>query len=315
MQHRKLILMAAMFLGLGHGDATGTHLTLSFSGIEPLANGYHYEGWAIVDGAPVATGKFNVDANGALIDLNGNAIPGGVFETGVDISGAAAIVLTIESAGDTDAIPSDTHYLSGGVANGSAALTVGHAASLGDDFTGAMGQYVLATPTDDSDENENSGVWFLDLSSGEPAQGLTLPTLPAGWVYEGWAVIDGMPVTTGTFTDPAMADMSAPFSGSGSGPPFPGEDFLMNAPDGLEFPTDLAGRVAVISIEPSPDDSAGPFTLKPLVAGIPGDAMDHVTYAIMDNQATGFPTGMATIEQAVAVEASSWSTVKALFRP
>ena len=36
-------------------------LDLQFSGLEPLTNGFHYEGWAIIDGSPVSTGKFNVD--------------------------------------------------------------------------------------------------------------------------------------------------------------------------------------------------------------------------------------------------------------
>lgn len=70
-----------------------------------------------------------------------------------------------------------------------------------------------------------------------PTAGLTLATLPAGWKYEGWAVINGTPVSTGTFTSASAADDSAPFSGATAGPPFPGEDFLQNAPSGLTFPT------------------------------------------------------------------------------
>ena len=95
-----------------------------------------------------------------------------------------------------------------------------------------------------------------------------MPTLPAGWAYGGWAVTGGEPVTTGRFTAVDVADLAAPFSGPTAGPPFPGEDFLMNAPAGLVFPTDLAGGLAVISIEPEPDDSPAPFTLKPLMGGI-----------------------------------------------
>ncbi len=247
---------------------------------------------AIIAGAPVTTGKFNVDAEGDLVDLEGNTISGGRFDTGTDLSQATAIIITIEPDGDVDAIPADTHYLAGGVAGGSAPLTVGHPAALGDDFSDAAGTYILATPTDDDDANENSGIWFL----ADGVAGLQLPTLPAGWKYEGWAVIDGTPVTTGTFTDPAALDEAAPYSSpNNAGPPFPGEDFLINAPDGLAFPTDLAGATAVISIEPSPDDAAGPFTLKPLVGGIPVDATDSTPYSV-DNNASGFPTGTATIE-------------------
>ena len=105
-------------------------------------------------------------------------------------------------------------------------------------------------------------------------------------------MIGGTPVTTGRFTATDAVDLSDPFSGSEPGPPFPGEDFLVNAPTGLVFPTDLAGGTAVISIEP--DDSAVPFTLKPLAGAIAADATDHVTYSIPSNLAS-FPTGTATI--------------------
>ena len=124
---------------------------------------------------------------------------------------------------------------------------------------------------------------------------MSLPTLPAGWAYEGWAVIGGQPVTTGRFTAVDMVDMADPFSGAMAGPPFPGEDFLVNAPAGLTFPTNLAGGTAVISIEPEPDDASTPFTLKPLVGGIDAMAVDHETYAIPNAAATTFPTGTAMI--------------------
>ena len=290
-----LVVAGLMLLGCDDDDEMdSTMLTLTFSGVQPLSNGFHYEGWAIIGGAPVTTGKFNIDANGNLEDVNGNAISDGDFETGIDLSDATAIIITVEPDGDTDTDPAATHYLAGSVSDESAALTVGHGLALGDDFSTATGKYILATPTDGADTNENSGIWFLDLSSGSPAQGLQLATLPAGWVYEGWAVIGGSPVTTGSFTDPAAADLSAPYSGTESAPPFPGEDFLMNAPTGFTFPTDLAGATAVISLEPSPDDDAGPFTLKPLVGAIASSATDHVTYTL-DNMASGFPSGTATI--------------------
>ena len=269
-------------------------LELAFAGLDPLANGYHYEGWAIIDGSPVTTGKFNVSSSGGLETTTGSAIAGGAFDTGIDLSNASAIVITIEPSGDADDVPASTHIVAGAVSGGSANLTVGDGSALGDDFTDASGSYILATPTNGADNDENSGIWFLSLASGAPGEGLDLPTLPSGWAYEGWAVISGTPVTTGRFTATDAADSSAPFSGSEAGPPFPGEDFLVNAPSGLSFPTDLAGGTAVISIEPEPDDASGPFTLKPLAGGIAADATDHVTYSIPNNVAS-FPTGTATI--------------------
>lgn len=297
---RTLVLMTLGVLGLAACDDDATEplvetLQLAFTGLEPLANGFHYEGWAIIDGAAETTGKFNVDGSGALVTVAGAPIADGSFDTGLDLSGATMIVLTIEPNGDVDDIPSDTHVLAGPVTSGSADLVVGAMAALGDDFLAATGDYILATPTDGGTNNENSGIWFLSLASGSPAVGLDLPTLPAGWAYEGWAVIGGTPVTTGRFTDVDMADDAAPFSGAMAGPPFPGEDFLMSAPTGLTFPTDLAGGLAVISIEPDPDDSAAPYTLKPLMGPIAASATDHVTYAMPNMAAATFPTGTATI--------------------
>ncbi len=278
-------------------DQSASTLVLDFSGLNRLANGFHYEGWAIIDGSPVSTGKFNVDADGNLVALTGKVIVNAEFDVARDLSDAMAIALTIEPPGDTDSTPSDVKYLAGDVAQRSAPsadLTVSHGAALGDDFTGAEGTFILATPTNGADTNETSGIWYIDLSSGGPTPGLQLPPLPPSFEYEGWVIIDGTPVSTGKFRDVAAADSGNPFSGPEPGKPFPGEDFLRNAPNGLTFPTDIRGRTAAISIEPVPDDSPAPFALKPLVGGIPADGEAFTNYQL-GNQAGAFPTGSAVI--------------------
>ena len=99
-----------------------------------------------------------------------------------------------------------------------------------------MGKFILATPTTDDSGDELSGIWFLDLITGTPDVSLQLPDLPEGWIYEGWVVMNGMPVTTGKFTQVDAADELAPYSGNDNlGPPFPGEDFVMNAPSGIDL--------------------------------------------------------------------------------
>jgi hypothetical protein len=105
-------------------------------------------------------------------------------------------------------------------------------------------------------------------------------------------VINGKPVTTGKFSTPTGADDAAPFSGPLMGPPFPGEDFIQNAPAGLTFPTNLAGGMSVITIEPMPDNSPEPFFLKPLSGNIPANATDHQSYTMDRN--TSYPTGTVT---------------------
>ena len=265
--------------------ASSGKLKLDFTGLENLGSSAQYEGWIIVNGTPVSTGTFTVN-NG------GNPTKKNFFLDRSDLMAATTFVLTIEPIPDNDPAPSATHIFAGNFSGSSADLDVSHPAALGDDYSSSTGGFILATPTDGAmNTNENSGVWFLDPSG--PSAGLSLPTLPAGWLYEGWSVINGMPVTTGTFTDVNAVDHADPYSGNAGGPPFPGEDFLFNAPGSLTFPTDLSGSTMVISIEPSPDNSPMPFTLKPLVGMTPINATDHVSYG-MNNNAASFPTGTAS---------------------
>jgi hypothetical protein len=114
-------------------------------------------------------------------------------------------------------------------------------------------------------------------------------------------VISGTPVTTGTFDAVDMADEFDGYSASGSAPPFPGEDFLTNAPSGLTFPTDLAGTTAVISIEPRVDNDPGPFQFKPLIGDIPTDATDHIEYP-MENKVSTLATGTVSISEVEPAE-------------
>ena len=242
---------------------TTTTLNASFDNLENLGEGFAYEGWIIVDGAAISTGVFTVDDQGAVSQT-------GFDVEKADLEAASAFVLTIEPSPDNDPAPSDVHILAGDISGTSANLTISHGAALATSFTGATGDFILATPTDDDATNEKSGVWFINNSSGMAVAGLDLPALPAsGWAYEGWAVINGQPVSTGTFTTATGSDDAAPYSGTNDAPPFPGEDFLNNQPEGLTFPTDLTGAMIVISIEPVPDNSPNPFTLKPLAGAVP----------------------------------------------
>lgn len=290
------------FIGCSSDDelpttlSTTEQLTLNLNGLEDIGSSAVYEGWILVptptnSNSPssetaISTGTFTVNASGELSKTK--------FDVdAVQLSNATSFVLTIEPNPDPDTNPSSTHILGGDFSSGLANLSVEHRTALGVDFSNSVGNYILATPTNGPNTDENSGIWFLDLSSGSPTPGLVLPTLPAGWKYEGWTVINGTPVTTGTFTSTTEVDDADPYSDSMPGPPFPGEDFLLNAPMGLSFPVDISEGTAVISIEPSPDNSPNPFTLKPLVGGIPMSATDHTTYAMSKNLSS-FPTGSAT---------------------
>jgi hypothetical protein len=266
-------------------------LELNISGLEDLGPNARYEGWVIINGNPVSTGVFAVNSQGQMSQT--------IFEvpaTEGKLKEATAFVLTIEPYPDPSPEPSNQHLMAGNFEINTASLSIGHPAALNSLFTSAAGHFLLATPTTVAIDDEKSGIWFINASSGAPAAGLQLPALPAGWRYEGWVVINGVPVSTGAFMQSNAADAAAPFSGPLPGPPFPGEDFIINAPASLTFPTNLSGSMAVITVEPYPDNSPAPFLLKPLVRMIPNPAMQHFTYAMNLNPGS-FPTGTAVTKK------------------
>ncbi|MDP3989273.1 MAG: anti-sigma factor [bacterium] len=276
------IIAVLLVVVIGWYWATGTTTTIAFEEInlEELSMG-HYEGWAVFGDEKVSIGTFN--ANDELS-----------FTSKRDLASADKIVVTIEPEGDTDDIPSDIVVLSGDMVDGVAEL------SFPVDLRNSTGGYILATPSDGTFNNETSGVWFLRTPEPLTAS-LILPTLPRGWVYEGWVMHKGLPLSSGRFSDVAMADDFNGYSGSFPTPNFPGEDYLVNAPDGIEFPINIADGSSkiVVSIEPDIDgqDPTGdsPFQVKPFVGDVFAGASDHTNYNLVLNL-EGLPSGTAMVQ-------------------
>ena len=254
-----------------------TILSASFEGLGDLGEDYVYEGWLITPEGPITGGRFNL-ADGNVFD----------FEVPNDIIGDISMyVLTIEPKFNDDPAPADTHVVAGVFRNGDAVLTTDHPAALNTDFANATGSYFLQTPSSADPDDYNLGIWFMDPAAGVGS--LDLPTLPAGWVYEGWVVGDSGPVSTGTFVDAnaADSDFGGPTAGPLGTPPVPGQDFI-------NPPMDLVGTTIVISVEPSPDNSPAPFFLKPLVDGDAVDLGPGVLQSMGNNAAATAITGFAT---------------------
>ena len=159
----------------------------------------------------------------------------------------------------------------------------------------AAGTYFLRTPTDENgmnNGNDENGIWF-GAPGTPPTANFTLPSLPAGWAYEGWVVTSAGPISTGTFTDFGSRDLSNMFSGTqaNAGPPIPGEDFFNNPPAGQTFPLDVRGKTVVISVEPVPDNSPMPFLLKPLIHPISATAGTAPMFHNFDQNLGSLPTG------------------------
>ncbi len=250
-------------------------LSLTFDELPALGAAYDYHVWTILDGSPTSAGSFDINAEGNAVDSNGDPAAFAGLQRATDV------IVSIESSTSTPSTVSGPVVLGGTFdASGAVSLSIDHAMALGTDFSSATGKYLLATPTTTDTTDELSGLWFLDPTGESPTAGLDLPELPSGWVYEGWAVIDGTPVSTGRFTSVSGADDFNGFSGSGGAPPFPGEDFVTNAPGDLVFPTNLSNGTAVISVEPENDNSPDPYALKPLLGNIPSSAESGVVYTM-----------------------------------
>lgn len=65
------------------------------------------------------------------------------------------------------------------------------------------------------------------------------------------------------------------------------EEILPN----YNFPVDLSGAPIVISIEPEPDNSPGPFAFKPLFGLVPANAAVHSVHSLNNQISSNFPQG------------------------
>ncbi|MEO1052226.1 MAG: anti-sigma factor [Bacteroidota bacterium] len=270
--------------------ATG-NLTFNIEGLENLGASFVYEGWVMVDGTPISTGTFTVNDAGQLSQTS--------FEVEEQMLDAATtFILTIEPAVDPDPAPSDQKYIAGDFSGDMAVVSTAVAPAVGD-FSASAGTYFLRTPTDEepgtgNNGNDFNGVWF-GLPGMPPSANLTLPTLPTGWIYEGWLVTENGPISTGTFTDVADRDNSNSLSGieNNAGPAIPGEDFFIAPDDAVDdFPIDVRGNMVVITVEPVPDNDPGPFTLKPLASMVAADAATAPgSHSFSLNVDNSFPSG------------------------
>ena len=258
-------------------------LDFSIANLEPLSEGI-YEGWVVRGDDKYSFGTFNTTADGA--------IDGELALTDIEPMDGDMVVVTIEPTPDSDPEPSSVVILAGELMNGSADL----ACPL--DVSEFSGQYILATPTNGDDNDENAGIWFINPSDLTPS--LNLPDAPSGWVYESWIVYDGQPITGGKFTSASGADMFNGFSGPLDGPAYPGEDYITNLPNGLSGPLALndGETMVVISIEPDINGNDptgdGPAQVKPLSALIPAGAADH-SLLDLELSTASLPSGSATL--------------------
>jgi hypothetical protein len=283
-------------------SAGSTVVQLSLTGLKPVGDGLNYQAWAIESsggyyyGHPL--GIFNANENGQMISTVGDTLLSGEFTANLAPEFVYGIAISLEPSKTIVTTSSYMHLLGGIIADGKTNLTVDSPLGMYANFTTASGRYVLATPTDSVSGDENSGLWFMDLSTGISLNGLSLPALPSGWAYEGWVRINNIYVPTGKFTSANAADDANKYGSTWSSPAYPGEDFLLNPPTGLSFPTDLSGQYVMVTVEPAGtyvSNPTGPSPFRILQANITSNAESHVTY-YMNSVVGGLPSGTAAFK-------------------
>jgi len=234
-------------------------------------------------------GAFFIDpATGAVVDENG--APVDTFATDeVALRTVQGILVTIEVNPGSES-PTGMQIISGTFIDRVAELTV----PISSGIASATGTLRVFTPTDGPDTNENSGLWMVD-ETGEPS--LNMPETTAALQYETFIEIGGQNLNLGRFD---VLDNRDDFCRSCADfeefpqPERPGDDLLVNPPDGLVFPTDISGAIVRISLEGRFNDFAKQSQLIVLEAVLPTGLVggEIVGYT---NLAASFPTGQAVL--------------------
>ena len=306
-----LLSVAALFLllfGCGGDDGItepegSSFVTFSFDGLEPMGGGLNYQAWVIYESGNTTVGfpliLFNINGDGQMVHPLNDTILSGPFHADVDAVDALGIAISLEVTNVLVQVSSFTFILSGEVVQGTVNLSAEDFFALDRDFSNAAGEYILATPTDDTPDNELSGIWFMDPVADPIEPGLALPEAPKGWIYEGWIETDDDSLSTGKFVWVNEPDSTSVYSsGLNEAPEYPGEDFVVNEPQHVDFPLDLSGATVFISIEPWNEWDVfmnDPFYLRILEAQVPADATPMTLYP-MTSLASQLPSGTATIQ-------------------
>jgi|GEM_PF-4793788 len=198
---------------------TTENLKIEISGLKNINDNGVYEGWLITPEGPISTGKFSVNDDGEPSQE--------IFLVGTNtVNNATKFTLTIEPIEDKNIEPSTTKILTGDFSNKAAILSTAGNITSENDFSDITGEFILATPSTSDKSDESKGVWFLNNSVKPPTTSLKLPKLKAGWIYEGWVIIEEEAISTGKFSKLNEADYKNEYKGPEKLPPFPGEDFV-----------------------------------------------------------------------------------------
>ena len=291
-----ILMLTFLLAGCDGGDVVEqkvaqVQVRIEIEDLPVLHNGFQYRVWARRGFEYLATEGFNKAPNGGYLNGAGQFVQNSfVFED--DISEADLIVLSIESKAGAGEEPSGSIIMAGEVVNSVAQMSTAHRLALGTSFASAAGSFMLFNNTIGAAPTDISGVWFASNAGGSTTGSLSLPELPAEWVYEGWVNVGGTMLSTGTFSRTDRNDDNRRYSESDT-PQFPGEDFLIDAPQGVTFPLNPSGGTVMVTVEPVPDDRPEPFGITVLSGAIPASPAARTPYAMTG--AVTAPSGKITL--------------------
>lgn len=255
------------------GDEAAWYVSWKFENLPPLSVGWRYELWhaTVEDDAPLAlqypVTEVAVDENGVASGEVPNVGPDATTSVRDESAGHALVVVATGQAVASILLAGKYYEVDDGVNGESeATMLMADPAAVAADLSLSRHEYHLATyTTPDLTDDWSSGIWWSPGSETAGAAAV-LPALCPGWSFEGWVVADGVPVSTGRFFDASLPDSDGAGAGAGPATPpaFAGQEFISPHQD-------LIGLEAWISIEPDPDDAAGPFL--PVLVDVQIDAV------------------------------------------
>lgn len=260
-------------------DATGK-MQLSEFNLPELPEGYHYEGWLLVDASFVSVGKITNDSLTAGIARFDRIDRG-------DLSSAQSFAVTVES-GSQSGPPSNYVLLLGNFEGNTALLkpditTLNGVKGLSSKISGGYTVQNATVPPAEAGNYGSNGIWFFKGEAGNREAALDLDY--TGLNYQAWLIkkYEGVEwnLNMGVMKSDTLADnwrgfIPLPFTENI--PRFPGEDFLINAGEdvGLPnelFPTDVrGGKIIVTPIFSNYNNVGVPFPIHLLEANVPENA-------------------------------------------
>ncbi len=204
-----------------------------------------YNAWLYFDTLTptiVNLGKFNADANGILVDTNGNSM---AFSLGADtdrIDHLKFCLITIEPPGSPGNIPTGPKLIADSFAVNGPNMTASNLLIDDPNALGSVGYtlidntrncyYMLHTTTTNSGSCY-LGLWFSDtLNNSQIIPSLTLNTSD-NWIYEAWVIhnLTATPYSMGRFLGGGSVDDDGAGLCAGADPPIystPGQEWVIS---------------------------------------------------------------------------------------